>query len=307
MASLYNPICKVQPVQSIITLELRHYQNPESLYKEFMAVVDLKDEDLCQKQEEIRDLKKKVSDLEEKLAEKESQKKCFSSMSVQTEEEEVSEISSSENPISDTDGLLTDRFSRHTDKVSAPNDTRFVKHSTDRASAAPQKSKGKQNRKISKKSAFKSSSVPKTPSVAKKMSKTPSVRQTHFSGQDFKSSVCPWFICPFMSKSKYSKKKQKSKTKKVWVERKAYPKLRKMKQIWVIKGTSIKSEVLITKEVREMSWNQKSKEKKIRVQKLENGGSSPTDQRYHQVSVSKLNLIWVPKKLSKIENMQKTS
>ena len=38
---------------AIITLELRHYQNPESLFKEFMAVVDLKDQDLCQKEEEI--------------------------------------------------------------------------------------------------------------------------------------------------------------------------------------------------------------------------------------------------------------
>ena len=92
MSSVYNP--GPAPAKPIITLEYRHYYNPESLYKEFMAVVDLKNQDLCQKQEEIEDLKMKISDLEEELAEKETQKKCFSSISGQTEKEEVLENSS---------------------------------------------------------------------------------------------------------------------------------------------------------------------------------------------------------------------
>ena len=218
-------------------------------------------------------------------------------MSVQTEEEEeVSEISSSENLNSDTDVSLT-----HTEVVSASDDTKFVKHATNRASAAPQKSKGKQNRKISKKSAFKSSSVPKTPSVAKKMPKIPSVpktssKQTIFSAQDFRHSVSPWFTNSFKSRSSYTNKRmQKKKLKKVWVQKKVYPEPRKMKQVWVIKDTLAQSEVLITKEAGEMFWNQKSKGKRRKVQKSENDVRSSTNQRYLQVSVSKPNLVWIPK------------
>ncbi|KAL4573342.1 hypothetical protein LXL04_020143 [Taraxacum kok-saghyz] len=283
--SLYNHL----DLMAIITLELRHYQNPESFFKEFMTVVDLKDEDLCQEQEEIQCLKKKVSDLEEKLAEKETQKKCFSCMSVQTEDEEVSEILSSENPNSDTGGLLTDRFSLHTDKVSATDDTRFVKHATGKAADAPQKPKGKQIRKISKKSVFQSSSMSKTPSVANKMPKTPSVpktssKQTIFSAQDFRSAVCPLFINSFKHKSSCTKKrKQMKELKKVWVQKKASPEPKRIKQVWVIKGKFAQSEMLITEELREMFWNQKSKRKKRRVQKFEDGVYSPTNQRYHQV------------------------
>ena len=184
---------------AIITLELRHYRNPESFFKEFMAVINLKDQDLCQKQEEIKDLKKKISDLEEELAEKETEKKCYSSIIVQTDEEEVSKNSSSRIPSSHTDEFHTNTEESHSEEASATDDTRFVKSSTD-------KPKGKQNRKVSKKSAFKSSSVPKTPSVAKKMPKTPLVPKTsesptNFIAQDFRSSVCPRSINSFKHKS----------------------------------------------------------------------------------------------------------
>ena len=168
-------------------------------------------------------------------------------MSVQTEEEEVSEISFSRNP------------SSHTEEASATDDTKFVK--------STEKSKGKQIQKIR--------SVPKTSS-----------KQTIFSAQDFRSSVCPWFICPFMSKSKYSKKKQHSKTKKMLVQKKTSSEPRKMKQVWVVKSTFAQSEMLITKEL---------KRKKRRVQKFEDNVYSPTDERYLQVSVSKPKFIWVPK------------
>ncbi|KAL4573895.1 hypothetical protein LXL04_020716 [Taraxacum kok-saghyz] len=138
------------------------------------------------------------------------------------------------------------RFSLHIDKVSATDDTRFVKHATDKAAAAPQKPKGKQNRKIPKKSAFKSSSVPKTPS----MSKT-SKRPTNFSAHDFRSSL-----------------------KKMWVQKKASPEPRKIKQVWIVKCTSIYSDVKTTKEVKEKFQNQKFQNEKRRIHK--------SYQRYHQ-------------------------
>ncbi|KAL4555978.1 hypothetical protein LXL04_038612 [Taraxacum kok-saghyz] len=106
--------------------DLMAYNSPKRLLDECMKAIDLKDQDLCQKQEEIEDLKKKISDLEEKLAEKETQKKCFSSMSVQTEEEEVYEISFSRNPVSNTEESYTEESS-HTEEASATDDTRFVK------------------------------------------------------------------------------------------------------------------------------------------------------------------------------------
>ena len=234
-----------------------HYENPQSLLDECLIVLDLKDQDLCQKQRDIEALKKKVADLEVKLKEKDVQIKSIYSISVQTEEDKA---------------LATDASSA-TNAFSTTDDT--VKSSTDRASAAPQKSKGKQNKQIPKKFSFKSSSVPKNSSSS-----------TNISAQDYKYSTCPWFT---------EKRKLKKESKKKWVHKKAFSEPRKMKQIWVIKGTLAHSEVLITKELREMFWNQKSKEKKKRVQKFDNGGCSPTVQRYHQVSVSKPKFIWVPK------------
>ena len=140
----------------------------------------------------------------------------------------------------------------------------------------------------------------KSSSVAKKMPKTPFVpktseRPTNFSAQDFRSSVCPRSINSFKHKSSYIKKrKQKKELKKVWVQKKASPEPKRIKQVWVIKGTFAQSEMLITKELREMSWNHKSKGKKRRVQKYEDNGC-PTDQRFLQVSVSQPSFIWVPK------------
>ena len=257
--SLYNH----PDLMAILMLKDSHYENPQSLLDECLVVLDLKDLDLRQKQRDIEALKKKVADLEEKLTEKDVQKKCFSCINVQTEKTNNATVAD--------DASVTDEASA-TDVSSTTDDT--IKSSTDKASDAPQRLKVKPKQKVSNKYVFNPSSVPKTPSVPKSSSK-----QTNFSAEGFRSLVCPWFIRPFMSKSKCSKKKQKTKTKKVWVEKKASPELRKMKQVWVIKGTSLQSEVLKTKEVREMIWYQKSKGKRRRVQKSEDGVCSSTDQR----------------------------
>ena len=81
----------------------------------------------------------------------------------------------------------------------------------------------------------------------------------------------------------------------MWVNKKAFPEPRRMKQVWVVKNTCAQPEVLITNEVRKMNQNKKSKEKKRRLQKFKDGGGSSTDQRYHEVSVSKPMFLWVPK------------
>ena len=144
-------------------------------------------------------MKKTISNLEEKLAEKETQKKCFSSISTQTEEEEVSEISFSRNPVSNTEESYTEEAS-HTEDASATDDTRFVKSN--------EKSKGKQNRNVSNKSVSKHISVTKTPSKPITILKRPIHTQSTSiinKPQAVKAfEVCSWFISSFMSKSKYS-------------------------------------------------------------------------------------------------------
>ena len=73
----------------------------------------------------------------------------------------------------------------------------------------------------------------------------------------------------------------------MWVHKKAFSKPRKMKQVWVIKGTLAQSEVLINNEVRKINQNQKSYKEKRRLQN--------SDQRSHQVSFLTPKFKWVPK------------
>ena len=250
-----------------------HYENPQSLLDECLVVLDLKDLDLLQKQRDIEALKKKVTDLEEKLKEKEVQRKSFSFISVQTEEEITSEISSSRNPNSNTDEALVTDFRSQAEETLA----------ADRSH--PEKLHASRQNHLKK------------PSLKRR---TPS--KPFRSAQDAEHSEgCQWFRSVFKSLSKNTKrKKQQTKSKRVWVEKKLSSEPRRIKQIWVVKESSAHLEAKPIKDVRSVHRNQKYLREKMKVQKPQTNGcfnlqNFLTNQRSQQVSICKPKFFWVPK------------
>lgn len=101
------------------------------------------------------------------------------------------------------------------------------------------------------------------------------------------SNVCSWLNNSFW-KASFAKKSKSNhtKSKKMWTQSNASPKPKKIKQLRIVDGTSLHSDVKELKEAKEVQGNLKHIEKKS-VQKLGLGVCSSTIQKYHPVKVQK--------------------